>query len=82
MKERDDLKPVYGTVKALRSWNPLWANIEVFINMAKDSYRTKNWRDKVRVWFSRTTWRPEDVEKKFPHRNIDQNDKFDPKNIP
>ena len=21
-EERDDLKPVYGTVKALRSWNP------------------------------------------------------------
>ena len=50
--------------------------------MAKDSYRTKNWRDKVRVWFSRTTWRPEDVEKKFPYRNIDQNDKFDPKISP
>ena len=81
-EERDDLKPVYGTVKALRSWNPLWANIEVFINMAKDSYRTKNWRDKVKVWFSRTTWRPEDVEKKFPYRNIDQNDKFDPKISP
>ena len=45
-EERDDLKPVYGTVKALRSWNPLWANIEVFTNMAKDSYRTKKWRDK------------------------------------
>ena len=50
--------------------------------MAKDSYRTKNWRDKVKVWFSRTTWRPEDVEKKFPYRNIDQNDKFDPKISP
>ena len=50
--------------------------------MAQDSYRTKNWRDKVKVWFSRTTWRPEDVEKKFPYRNIDQNDKFDPKISP
>ena len=77
-EERDDLKPVYGTVKALRSWNPLWANIEVFTNMAKDSYRTKKWRDKIKVWFSRTTWRPKDVEIEFPYEQYDQTDKYNP----
>jgi len=77
-EERDDLKPVYGTVKALRSWNPLWANIEVFTNMAKDSYRTKKWKDKIKVWFSRTTWRPKDVEIEFPYEQYDQNDKYNP----
>tara|TARA_B100000700_G_scaffold226776_1_gene250296 strand:- start:348 stop:1586 length:1239 start_codon:yes stop_codon:yes gene_type:complete len=77
-EERDDLKPVYGTVKALRSWNPLWANIEVFTNMAKDSYHTKKWKDKIKVWFSRTTWRPKDVEREFPYEQFDQNDKFNP----
>ncbi len=75
-EEKDEIKPVYGTVKALRSWNPVWANIEVFISMFKDSYYTKNWKDKIKVWFAKTTWRPKDVELKFPNREFEQNEKF------
>ena len=79
--ERKDLKPVYGTSKPLRSWNPFWANFEVWVEMIKDSWRTKKWSDKVKVWFSRPKWRPEDVSKKYP---IVKNDmaafhKYDPK---
>ncbi|MEC7734665.1 MAG: sterol desaturase family protein, partial [Pseudomonadota bacterium] len=75
-EEKDEIKPVYGTVKALRSWNPVWANIEVFISMFKDSYYTKNWKDKIKVWFAKTTWRPKDVELKFPNKEFEQNEKF------
>ena len=39
--ERSDLKPVYGTVKPLKSFNPFWANIEVFYQMIFDSYHTQ-----------------------------------------
>jgi len=77
-EEKDDLKPVYGTVKALRSWNPLWANIEVFLSMFRDIYHTKRWQDKIKVLFSRTTWRPEDVEINFPNKEFNQNDRFNP----
>jgi sterol desaturase/sphingolipid hydroxylase (fatty acid hydroxylase superfamily) len=78
--EKADLKPVYGTVKPLKSFNPFWANIEVFYQMIFDSYHTKNFSDKIKVWFSPPSWRPEDVSIKFP---IDKNDlssfeKYDP----
>ena len=78
--ERDDLKPVYGTVKPLKTFNPLWANIEVFYQMILDSYHTKKWKDKIRVWFSPPAWRPDDVKDKYP---VDKNDlnnfeKYDP----
>ncbi len=65
--QRPDLKPVYGTATPLNSWNPLWANFQVFSIMIKDTIKTKSWRDKVRVWFSQTYWRPEDcIEEKNP----------------
>jgi hypothetical protein len=33
--------------------------------MLKDSIKTKKWSDKVKVWFAKTYWRPEDcIEKK------------------
>ena len=34
--ERSDLKPIYGTSKPLKSWNPLWANLEVWVQIFKE----------------------------------------------
>tara|TARA_Y100001970_G_C14190321_1_gene834969 strand:- start:623 stop:1924 length:1302 start_codon:yes stop_codon:yes gene_type:complete len=78
--ERDDLKPVYGTVKPLKTFNPLWANIEVFYQMFLDSYHTKKWKDKIRVWFSPPAWRPDDVKDKYPveKNDLDNFEKYDP----
>ena len=62
-----DLEPVYGTVSALQSWNPIWANFQIFTTMVKDTIKTKKYSDKVKVWFSKTYWRPEDcIETKDP----------------
>jgi len=79
--EREDLKPIYGTSKPLNSWNPLWANLEVWSEMIKDSWRTKRWRDKIALWFSTPKWRPADVSEKYPIKKNDltQFKKFDTK---
>ena len=62
-----DVEPVYGTVSALQSWNPIWANFQIFTTMVKDTIKTKKYSDKVKVWFSKTHWRPEDcIETKDP----------------
>tara|TARA_B100001287_G_scaffold91522_1_gene76728 strand:- start:707 stop:1960 length:1254 start_codon:yes stop_codon:yes gene_type:complete len=78
--QRPDLKPVYGTATPLNSWNPLWANFQVFSIMIKDTIKTKSWRDKVKVWFSQTYWRPDDcIEEKNPD---DFYKKFNPEVTP
>ena len=78
--ERDDLKPIYGTVKPLRSWNPIWSNLEIYHQMIRDTIHTKTLKNKIKVWFSSTRWRPEDVYEKFPHVTNDLEDfeKYDP----
>jgi len=58
--------PVYGTRSPLRSWNPLWANFEVYAAMAQDAWRARGWRDRLGVVFGRTGWRPADVAQRFP----------------
>ena len=80
IEEQSELKPVYGTTKPLSSWNPVWANLEIFHQMIRDTIYTRSIRDKVRVWFSDTRWRPHDVEKRFPYRknNLDDFKKYDP----
>ncbi len=58
--------PVFGTRAPLRSWNPLWANLEVYAALAKDAWHARRWRDKLRIWFAPPGWRPADVAERFP----------------
>jgi sterol desaturase/sphingolipid hydroxylase (fatty acid hydroxylase superfamily) len=78
--EEDDLEPiVYGTRKPLRSWNPLWANLEVYAVLAQDSWRAQRWADKLRLWFKPPGWRPAELVQRFPAAAFDlQRPPFDP----
>ena len=78
--ESDDEPVVFGVRKPLASWNPFWANFQVYDYLWFDARRTRRWRDKLGIWFRRTGWRPPDVEARFPKRNADLDTfrKFDP----
>lgn len=65
--EEDEAEPcVYGTRAPLRSWNPLWANLQIYADLAKDSWRARSWADKLRVWLKHPGWRPADVAARWP----------------
>ncbi|MEM9333980.1 MAG: sterol desaturase family protein [Pseudomonadota bacterium] len=78
--ELDDEIPVYGVRRPLHSWDPFWANLKVYADLAFDSLHTRAWRDKLRVWFARTGWRPEDVKSRYPaaHSDLRRFEKYDP----
>ena len=70
--EEDDAEPcVYGTRSPLRSWNPLWANLQVYRDLALDSWRAASWADKLRVWLKPPGWRPADVARRWPKPAFD-----------
>lgn len=80
-QEECDTEPVvYGVRKPLASWNPFWANLQVYDDLWFDAKHTRRWRDKLGIWFRRTGWRPADVAARFPKRNSDPAAfcKFDP----
>jgi sterol desaturase/sphingolipid hydroxylase (fatty acid hydroxylase superfamily)/uncharacterized membrane protein len=65
--EEDDAEPcVYGTIAPLRSWDPLWANLQVYRDLWLDSWRARHWGDKWRVWLKPPGWRPADVAARWP----------------
>ena len=64
-------KPIYGTRAPLNSWDPLWANLEVYWALAQDSWRARRWGDKLRVWFKPPGWRPADVAARWPRPAFD-----------
>lgn len=79
-EERDDEPCVYGTRAPLRSFDPLWANLEVYAALARDAWHACSWWDKLRIWFMPPGWRPADVAQRFPKPafRIEAVQRFDP----
>lgn len=50
---------VFGVTKPLRSYNPLWANIEYYAQIAAQARGFASWRDKLRVWWMHPGWQPD-----------------------
>jgi sterol desaturase/sphingolipid hydroxylase (fatty acid hydroxylase superfamily) len=69
--ELDEEPVIFGVTKPLASWNPIWANLEVYWGLFIDALRTKSWKDKLTIWFKPTGWRPADVAEKYPHPTFD-----------
>jgi len=70
-KELPDVPPVYGITRPVRTWNPIRINFMHMWLLIKDAWRAGNWRDKLRIWFMPTGWRPEDVDRKYPVDKIE-----------
>ncbi len=67
----EDERCTYGTRSPLNSWDPLWANAEVYWGLLHDSWHARSWADKLRVWFKPPGWRPADVAARFPRPAFD-----------
>jgi sterol desaturase/sphingolipid hydroxylase (fatty acid hydroxylase superfamily) len=70
-EEREEEPVVFGIRGAIRSWNPVKALTHVYVDMAQDSWRASNWRDRLKVWVARTGWRPADVAARYPREKTD-----------
>ena len=65
-EELDEEPVIFGVTTPLASWNPLWANLQFYVQLWRDAARAASWRDKLRIWFMPTGWRPADVAAKYP----------------
>lgn len=73
-EELDEEPVVFGITTPLASWNPLWANLHFYRQLWDDAVRAGSWRDKLRIWFMPTGWRPQDVAERYPLRKFDLRD--------
>jgi sterol desaturase/sphingolipid hydroxylase (fatty acid hydroxylase superfamily) len=78
--EPEDEEPVYGITTPLASWNPIWANVHVYVAIARDAWRTERWGDKARVIFGHPGWKPADLGQPVAPKPVSPSTflKFDP----
>lgn len=65
-EELPEEKPIYGITRQVSTWNPIKINFIHILLLIKDAWRTNNLKDKFRIWFMPTGWRPSDVIEKYP----------------
>lgn len=70
-EELPNVPPVYGITRPVSTWNPIKINFQHLWLLMQDAYRTNSWRDKLRIWFMPTGWRPADVVDKYPIDKIE-----------
>lgn len=70
-EEQDHIPPVYGITRPVATWNPVKINFQHLFLLISDAWRTKNWEDKLKIWFMPTGWRPADVAEKYPVYKIE-----------
>ena len=49
---------VFGTVKGLSRWDPLWANIDELLSLGRRAASMADWRDRLRLFVAPPEWRP------------------------
>lgn len=64
--ELKEVPAVFGVSRAVHTWNPWLINYQHLWLLIKDAWRTQSWKDKLRIWFMPTGWRPDDVMINYP----------------
>ncbi len=84
-EELPDKPPVYGITRPVSTWNPIKINFQHLWLLVKDAWRTKSLKNKLRIWFMPTGWRPDDVAEKYPLYKIEDVyhfEKYNPESSP
>ncbi len=64
--ERDDEPPRYGVDDPPRSLRPLTVAFHHLARLAADARDARRWRDRLRLWFMPSGWRPVDARPRPP----------------
>ncbi len=81
-EELNEVPAVFGITRPAQTWNPIKINFQHLWLLIQDAWRAENWKDKLRIWFMPTGWRPDGFEEKYPVHKIDNVyafEKYNPK---
>ncbi|PJZ66142.1 sterol desaturase [Leptospira wolffii] len=70
--QKEEEAPVYGTVKPLKSFNPLWANVHYWVEMFQQAWHSPKFSDKIKVFFAGPGWRPKELGGQYPIPEVDE----------
>lgn len=70
-EELPEVPAVFGITRPAETWNPIKINFQHLGVLTRDAWHAENWKDKFRIWFMPTGWRPEGFDEKYPIHKIE-----------
>lgn len=70
-EELPEVPAVFGITRPAETWNPIKINYQHLGVLIRDAWHAENWKDKFRIWFMPTGWRPEGFDEKYPLHKIE-----------
>ncbi len=79
-RELPDEPCIYGIRGPIKSFNPVVAITHIYVDMIKDMWRARSWRERLWVLFARTGWQPDSTPAQYRREKNDLSHfvKFDP----
>jgi sterol desaturase/sphingolipid hydroxylase (fatty acid hydroxylase superfamily) len=77
----EEEKPTYGITKPTESWNPVWVNLQHYVEMAKGLKHMKGFKNKMNYVFNKPGWLPAEMggQMNIPEVNVVTDRKYDKK---
>ncbi len=69
-EELPEVPAVFGITRPAETWNPIKINFQHLWVLIRDAWHAEDWKDKFRIWFMPTGWRPEGFDEKYPLHKI------------
>ncbi len=69
-EEKQDTPVVFGISSQLASWNPIKANLQVYLSLWQDFVVTKGIKNKIKVWLSPPSWRSIEAKQLVPRKYV------------
>lgn len=79
--QKEEEKPTYGITKQTASWNPVWVNLQHYVEMVKGLKTMKGYKNKLNYIFNKPGWQPTEMGGTLPIPEVDPKTdrKFDKK---
>lgn len=68
--QEEEEEPVYGIVRPLSSWNPLWANVHEYVELWEQAREAPYLWDRIKIWFMPPGWQPRGVPDRGPTPDV------------
>jgi len=77
--QKEEERPTYGITKQTASWNPVWVNLQHYVEMGRGIKQMKGVKNKLKYIFYPPGWQPKEMGGQLPIPEVDpENDlKYD-----
>ena len=82
--QKEEEKPCYGITRLVKTWNPVWANLDHYVFMWSDLKKIRGLQNKIKYVFYKPGWYPEELGGYQAAPPVDKHhfEKFDTRSFP